>query len=112
MYATHQLDCLRRPARRRLRDPADWRDGARFAAHDPRGYAPNVGDLVCVSRSNAVAGFAELRCGPYHCDPVVGVDAGEIDAIGGNVGDAVSLARYEVDERGLLKQRDDQPWSS
>jgi len=86
------------------------RDGARFAAHDPRAYAPKVGDLVCVSRSNAVAGFAELRRGPYHCDLVVGVEAGEIDAIGGNVGDAVSLARYEVDERGLLMQRDDQPW--
>jgi Uncharacterized protein conserved in bacteria (DUF2272) len=86
------------------------RDGARFAAHDPRAYAPKVGDLVCISRSNAVAGFAELRRGPYHCDLVVGVEAGEINAIGGNVSDAVSLARYEVDERGLLKHRDDQPW--
>jgi hypothetical protein len=86
------------------------REGARFAAHDPRAYAPKVGDLVCISRSNAVAGFTELRRGPYHCDLVVGVEAGEIDAIGGNVGDAVALARYEVDERGLLMQRDDQPW--
>jgi hypothetical protein len=86
------------------------RDGARFAARDPRAYAPKVGDLVCISRSNAVAGFAELRRGPYHCDLVVGVEAGEIDAIGGNVSDAVSLARYEVDERGLLKGRDDRPW--
>ena len=86
------------------------RDGARFAAHDPERYAPKAGDLVCISRSNAVAGFAELRRGPYHCDLVVGVEAGAIEAIGGNVSDAVSLARYEVDERGLLKRRDDQPW--
>jgi hypothetical protein len=86
------------------------RDGARFVAHDPRAYAPKAGDLVCISRSSAVAGFAELRRGPYHCDLVVGVETGEIDVIGGNVGDAVSLARYEIDERGLLKPRDDQRW--
>lgn len=86
------------------------RDGARFAAHDPRAYAPKAGDLVCISRSNAVAGFAELRRGPYHCDLVVGVTIGEINVVGGNVSDAVSLARYEVDEGGLLKHRDDQPW--
>jgi Uncharacterized protein conserved in bacteria (DUF2272) len=86
------------------------RDGARFAAHDPRAYAPKAGDLVCTSRSNAVAGFAALRRGPYHCDLVVGVEAGEIHLIGGNVSDAVSLARYEVDERGVLKYREDRPW--
>jgi hypothetical protein len=88
----------------------EGRAGGRFAARDPRAYAPKVGDLVCISRSNAVAGFAQLRRGPYHCDLVVGVEAGEINAIGGNVSDAVSLARYEVDERGLLKHRADQPW--
>ena len=86
------------------------RDGARFAAHDPQTYAPKAGDLVCISRSNAVAGFAALRRGAYHCDLVVTVEVGRIDAIGGNVNDAVSLARYEVDERGLLKHRDDHPW--
>jgi hypothetical protein len=85
-------------------------DSARFAAHDPRAYAPKVGDLVCVSRSNAVTGFAELRRGPYHCDLVVSLEPGEIEIIGGNVGDAVSLRRCEVGERGLLKPRDDQPW--
>jgi len=85
-------------------------DSARFAAHDPRAYAPKVGDLVCFSRSNAVTGFAELRRGPYHCDLVVSVEPGEIEVIGGNVGDAVSLTRCEVDEGGLLKLRDDQPW--
>jgi len=86
------------------------RDGARFVAHDPRTYAPRTGDLVCFSRSNAVAGFAELRRGPYHCDLVVDVAAGEIDVIGGNVGDAVSLAHHAVDERGLLAPRHEQGW--
>src|SRR5262245_55620421 len=42
--------------------------GARFVARDPRAYAPRVGDLVCISRSDAVTDFASLRRGPYHCD--------------------------------------------
>jgi hypothetical protein len=85
-------------------------DGARFVARDPRSYAPRVGDLVCVSRSAAVADFASLRRGPYHCDLVVGAAAGAIEVVGGNVGDAVALARHELDERGLLAPRDDRRW--
>jgi hypothetical protein len=86
------------------------RDGARFVARDPRAYAPRVGDLVCVSRSSAIADFASLRRGPYHCDLVVAAAAGEIEVVGGNVGDAVALARFAADERGLLLPRDDRSW--
>jgi hypothetical protein len=85
-------------------------DGARFVARDPLGYAPRVGDLVCVSRSDTVTGFASLRRAPYHCDIVVTADAGAIEVVGGNVGDAVALARFGVDERGVLLPRDDRPW--
>lgn len=85
-------------------------DGARFVARDPRSYAPRVGDLVCVSRSAAVTDFASLRRGLYHCDLVVSAAAGAIEVVGGNVGDAVALARFEVDERGLLVPRADRPW--
>ena len=85
-------------------------DGARFVTRDPRAYAPRVGDLVCVSRSNGVTDFATLRRGPYHCDLVVSAGATEIEAVGGNVGDAVALARFEVDERGVLRPRADRPW--
>jgi hypothetical protein len=85
-------------------------DAARFAARDPRAYAPRVGDLVCVSRSDAVTGFGSLRRGPYHCDIVVGADSGAIEVVGGNVGDIVARARFGVDERGLLVPRDDRPW--
>jgi hypothetical protein len=86
------------------------RAGARFVARDPRSYAPRAGDLVCVSRSPAVAAFASLRRGPYHCDLVVAADQGGIEAVGGNVGDAVALARFGLDERGLLLPREDRPW--
>lgn len=86
------------------------RNGARFVARDPRAYAPRAGDLVCVSRSGAVADFASLRRGPYHCDLVVTADPGTIEVVGGNVGDAVALARFEVDARGLLRPRDDRSW--
>lgn len=86
------------------------RDGARFAARDPAVYAPRAGDLVCVSRSSQVVDFASLRRGLYHCDLVVGADAAAIEVVGGNVGDTVALARFEVDARGLLRPRDDRPW--
>ena len=85
-------------------------DGARFVARDPLRYAPRVGDLVCVSRSDAVIDFASLRRGPYHCDIVVSADAGAIEVVGGNVGDTVARAQFGVDERGLLVPRDDRPW--
>lgn len=85
-------------------------DGTRFVTRDPRAYAPRVGDLVCVSRSAAVTDFTSLRRGPYHCDLVVSANAGEIGVVGGNVGDTVALARFQVDDRGLLLARDDRPW--
>lgn len=85
-------------------------NGTRFVARDPRTYAPRMGDLVCASRSNEVREFAALRRGPYHCDLVVGADAGAIEVIGGNVGDVVALARLEVDRRGVLTPRTESPW--
>ncbi|HTO51559.1 MAG TPA: DUF2272 domain-containing protein [Burkholderiales bacterium] len=85
-------------------------DGTRFVARDPRAYAPRVGDLVCISRSDAVTDFGSLRRGPYHCDLVVGTNAQELEVVGGNVGDIVARARFGVDERGLLVPRDDRPW--
>jgi hypothetical protein len=85
-------------------------DGARFVARDPATYAPRVGDLVCVSRSDAVRDFPALRRGPYHCDLVVASGDGGIEVIGGNVGDVVALIRVELDERGLLRPLPERPW--
>jgi hypothetical protein len=86
------------------------RDGARFVARDPRAYAPRVGDLVCASRSDAVREFSALRRGPYHCDLVVAAGPAAVDVIGGNVGDAVALARLDVDGDGVLIPRPELPW--
>lgn len=95
-------------------------DRDRFAARDPARYAPRVGDLVCNARNSAsapgfaetAAGFARLRHGPYHCDLVVAVRAGEVEAIGGNVGDVVALTRLAVDERGLLAPHARRRWAA
>lgn len=83
---------------------------ARFVARDPLDYAPRVGDLVCSSRSAGVREFGALHRGPYHCDLVVGSGPGAIEVIGGNVSDTVALARFAVDERGLLASRPEPPW--
>jgi len=83
---------------------------AAFAARDPATQAPQVGDLVCNARGFNVT-FATLRRGPYHCDLVVAVAPGMVEAIGGNVGDVVALSRLETDERGLLKPLPDRPWA-
>jgi len=83
----------------------------RFAARDPVRYAPRVGDLVCNARGGTSADFSSLRRGAYHCDLVVAVRAGELDAIGGNVGDAVALTRLATDAQGLLAPHPRRPWA-
>jgi hypothetical protein len=83
---------------------------AAFAARDPAGYAPRVGDLVCNARGTAVT-FETLRRGPYHCDLVVAVSAGSAEAIGGNVGDVVALRPLPVDAEGRLLPLPDRPWA-
>jgi len=98
----------------------DPRDGDRFVARDPTRYAPRVGDLVCVARASYAApafatevdGFARLKRGPYHCDVVVAANAGEIEAIGGNVSDTLALVRLPVDARGLLVARPNARWAA
>jgi len=92
----------------------------KFAARDPAGYAPRVGDLVCVARSSLAApefaeeisDFTKLRRGPYHCDLVVGATSTEVEAIGGNIDDTVALERLPVDARGLLVPRPHASWAA
>jgi len=89
-------------------------DAARFVARDARAYAPRVGDLICAPRGEAfvaeVSDFERLRRGAYHCDLVVAVRAGQLDAIGGNVLDAVSLTQVALDARGRVVGTAARPW--
>ena len=92
----------------------DGDDAARFVARDARAYAPKVGDLICAPRGEAfvaeVRDFASLRRGAYHCDLVVAVRAGQLDAIGGNVLDAVSLTQVRLDTEGRVLRSAARPW--
>ncbi|MBW8268366.1 DUF2272 domain-containing protein [Caldovatus sp. SYSU G05006] len=81
---------------------------APFAPHAPDAYAPQAGDLVCADRSAAplhhwrdrIAERGRFR--PMHCDIVVRAGLGAVEAIGGNVRDAVTLSRFPTDARGVL----------
>ncbi|MDX1375964.1 MAG: DUF2272 domain-containing protein [Burkholderiales bacterium] len=87
---------------------------SRFVARDVRAYAPRVGDLLCAPRGEAfvaeVRTIHDLRHGAYHCDIVVERREGELDAIGGNVGDAVSLTRVALDAAGRALPTQTRPW--
>jgi hypothetical protein len=83
-------------------NPAD----AAFRPHDLAEYAPRPGDLICADRSatplynwrDRLAEAGEFR--PMHCDVVVAAGSGLVQAIGGNVLDAVVLRRFPADPAG------------
>ncbi len=76
--------------------------GAVFIPHAPDEYAPRVGDLICASRENSGTTLQNLNRGAGHCDIVVEVRPGEVDAIGGNVGDSVTRSVFPLDDAGFL----------
>ena len=84
---------------------------APFVPHAPDAYAPRTGDLICADRSarplrhwrDRAAERGRFR--PMHCDIVVDASPGMVEAIGGNVRDAVTLTRFPSDARGVLLPR-------
>jgi len=65
-------------------------------AQRPDAYAPALGDLICTGRERAERlRFDDLPAGkfPSHCGIVVGLLPDAVLAIGGNVGDAVTMTR-------------------
>ncbi len=76
--------------------------GAVFIPHHVDERAPQVGDILCASRSNGGTTLENLNRGPGHCDIVVEVRPREVHAIGGNVGDSVSRSLFPLDDRGFL----------
>ena len=74
---------------------------AAFIAYRLDEYSPQVGDLVGFSRQ---AGITFDSQPPYksHTDIVVAVRDGEIDVIGGNTSDSVTLRTFQTDAQGRL----------
>lgn len=81
-------------------------------------YAPQPGDLICISRTRKPITFDQLPAPrfPAHCDIVVATHPGQISVIGGNVDDAVTLKHVPVTPDGKLATPDGQvldtryPW--
>ncbi|WP_424814249.1 DUF2272 domain-containing protein [Roseococcus sp. YIM B11640] len=87
---------------------AAWPGVAPFLPASPAVAAPAPGDLVCRDRSRRpLADWSgrALERGqfrPMHCDIVVATGPGVVEAVGGNVSDAVTLSRWPADEAGRL----------
>lgn len=66
-------------------------------------YAPQIGDLICLWRDRPVT-FDQLPAGkfPGHCDIVVAMKPGELDVIGGNVDNAVTMKPIPATADGHL----------
>lgn len=86
----------------------------RFISHAIDTYAPKPGDFICAPRGDAfiqsIHNYHELKRGTYHCDFVVAQRPGELDVIGGNVQDAVSLAHIKLDGMGKVIPTKSRPW--
>ena len=64
-------------------------------------YSPEVGDLVSFARQDGI-GYDSPAPYESHSDIVVAKREGEIDVIGGNVDNSVSLKTYAIDSQGRL----------
>lgn len=76
--------------------------GAGFIPRRLDEHKPHVGDLICASRDGGTTTLDNLDRGPGHCDIVVEVRLGQVQAIGGNVRDSVSRSVFPLDESGFL----------
>jgi len=75
---------------------------AAYWGHRVTERAPQVGDMVCYSRQKGVSYDHQPLRYKSHADIVTAVRPGEIDVIGGNVGNSVSKKSLKTDENGLL----------
>jgi len=74
----------------------------------PETYAPALGDLICLARAKRPLRYADLPAGDFaaHCDIVVGVAAGMLSVLGGNVDDAVTMKHVPTTAAGTLAEPD------
>jgi len=87
---------------------------AAFIGHKTDEYSLQVGDLIGANREGEEEGEITVTYDTApdysyysHADIVVATRPGEIDVIGGNVGDSVSLKTYTVDPEGRITNPDD-----
>ncbi|WP_237180951.1 DUF2272 domain-containing protein [Roseomonas haemaphysalidis] len=94
-----------------LADALAYPAKAPFVPRDIAAYAPQPGDLVCADRSRRpLAGWRDRlaergQFRPMHCDIVVAAGAGGVQAVGGNIADAVTLSVFSTDAGGRLVAR-------
>lgn len=90
---------------------ADGRDtGWIVTAHPINQYAPQLGDLICTSRTVRPIRYEQLPASfPAHCDIVVQISPGTIMVVGGNVDDAVTAKHIPVLPDGRLGDQSNHP---
>jgi hypothetical protein len=91
-----------------IADALRYPETAPFLPRSPQEIAPRPGDLLCADRTRTpildwrqrAADAGRFR--PMHCDIVVAAGPGHVEAIGGNVLDAVTRTRFAADAAGIL----------
>ncbi len=71
--------------------------------HRPSEYTPQVGDLVCGSRSGGK--FNPNTNYKSHCDIVHSINGNTVTTIGGNVGDTVRLKHFKLNNGKLTSKK-------
>ncbi|MBM3588451.1 MAG: DUF2272 domain-containing protein [Alphaproteobacteria bacterium] len=91
-----------------IADAREFPREAPFIPHRVQERVAAPGDLLCADRSRwPLAHWRERaadqgRFRPMHCDIVIRNHHGRVEAIGGNIQDAVTMARFPTDRRGIL----------
>jgi hypothetical protein len=95
---------------RMLRRAVETPDSAGWLPFAPDEVVPKPGDLLCADRSWRPLAHWTLRLPergrfrPMHCDVVIRLRPGVVEAIGGNVADMVVLRRFPADAEGRVEQ--------
>jgi hypothetical protein len=94
-----------------------YNPAARFVPHTIDSYRPQPGDLICASRGVPAPAWvypsvqSDLSAPvPLHCDLVIGQSGQILQAIGGNVRNAVSKSILTLDANGYLQPTSQRPW--
>jgi len=76
----------------------------------PEAYAPQAGDLICISRGGRRMRIEDLSGARFlsHCDLVVAVQPGQLAVVGGNVDGGVTMKHVPTTSAGMLSGEDGQ----